>query len=102
MEIVKADVVMSVRGRDSGELFYVMQSDGEYALIVNGRDRRLEKPKKKKLKHLQFVESGEGRAAQKLREGERLANSEIRRELASKAASLEVKGGMHIGEGRHD
>ena len=102
MGIEKADVVRSLRGRDSGQLFLVAETCGEYAMIVNGRSRRLEKPKKKKLRHLELVGSGDGRAAGKLRAGDRLSNSEIRRELRSRATANEEKGGMHCGEGRHD
>ena len=51
MAIEKADVVRSLAGRDAGELFFVSSTDGEYAQIVNGRDRRTDRPKRKKLKH---------------------------------------------------
>ena len=85
MAIEKADVVRSLAGRDAGELFYVSSTDGEYAYIVNGRDRGLEKPKKKKLKHLEPVERGWDRTDQKLRSGDKVTNSELRRALASKA-----------------
>ncbi len=85
MAIEKADVVRSLAGRDAGELFFVSSTDGEYAYIVNGRDRRLEKPKKKKLKHLKRVERGTDRVDLKLRSGEKVTNSELRRALAEKA-----------------
>ncbi len=84
MEIEKADVVRSLAGRDAGELFYVISTDGRYARIVNGRDRRTDRPKKKKLRHLEFVERGRGRTDEKLRQGERVTNSELRRALAEK------------------
>ena len=98
MEIKKADVVRSLAGRDAGEIFFVSSTDGQYAAIVNGRDRRLEKPKTKKLKHLQFVERSADRTDQKLRDGEKVTNSELRRALADKAGALD-KGGMQNGEG---
>ena len=85
MDIEKADVVRSLRGRDAGELFFVSSTDGVYAMIVNGRERRIDKPKKKKLKHLEFVERGMDRTDLKLRAGERVTNSELRRALAEKA-----------------
>ncbi len=85
MEIEKADVVKSLAGRDAGELFYVLSTDGQYALIVNGKDRRTDKPKKKKLRHLAFVERGLGRTDEKLRQGDRVTNSELRRALAERA-----------------
>ena len=98
MEMVKADVVRSLRGRDSGELFFVLTVDGDYAMIVNGKDRRIEKPKKKKLKHLAFVERSEDRTDQKLRSGDKVTNSELRRALLAKRQGEEAEGGMHDGE----
>ena len=96
MELQKGDVVRSLQGRDAGELFFVTESDGLYALIADGKGRRIEKPKKKKLKHLRFVERSDDRTDMKLRAGEKVTNSELRRALAGKAGE-EEKGGMHIG-----
>lgn len=46
-------VVKSKAGRDIGELFLVYKVlDENFVLIVNGKSRLLEKPKKKKIKHL--------------------------------------------------
>ncbi len=98
MAIEKADVVRSLAGRDRGELFFVTGLEENYASIVNGRDRRLEKPKRKKLKHLAFVERSADRTDQKLRDGEKVTNSELRRALAAKLGADE-KGGMPNGEG---
>ncbi len=96
MDIQKADVVRSLQGRDAGNLFFVLECDGEYAMIADGRGRRLEKPKKKKLKHLELVGRSDDRTDAKLRSGEKVSNSELRRALADKAGE-EEKGGMHIG-----
>ncbi len=102
MSIEKADVVRSIRGRDSGKLFYVIETDGRCAYIANGRDRRIEKAKKKKLKHIQYVATVDDRISGKLRDGERVTNAEIRRALAAIEEKHGEQGGMHIGEGRHD
>ena len=82
MEILKADTVLSTAGRDRGKLFYVIETEGVYALIANGRDRRLEHPKRKKLKHIRKVPRAESRIAGKIRSGEKVLNSELRRDLA--------------------
>ena len=50
MEISKSDVVLSTAGRDKGLLFYVIETDGVYASLVNGKERKLEQPKRKKAK----------------------------------------------------
>ena len=82
-EISISDIIVSTAGRDQGKLFYVIGTEGVYVLIANGKDRKLEHPKKKKLKHVRFVTRIESRVAAKLRTGEKVLNSEMRRELAA-------------------
>jgi len=77
-----ADVVMSTAGRDEGRLYYVIEADETYLSLVNGKDRRVEKPKRKKCKHTKMVLRSETRVAQKLRDGEKVLSSEIRKDLA--------------------
>ncbi len=77
-----ADVVQSTAGRDAGALYYVIEADDTWLLLVNGKDRSLEKPKRKKCKHTKKVLRSETRVAQKLRAGDKVLNSELRRDLA--------------------
>ena len=77
-----SDVVLSTAGRDQGELFYVIEADETYVMLANGKDRTLEKPKRKKLRHIQKVLRSETRVAEKLRLGDKVLNSELRRDLA--------------------
>ena len=81
-EFMIADVVRSTAGRDQGGLFYVIGTDETYLFLVNGKDRSLEKPKRKKRKHACKVLRSETRVAQKLRSGDKVLNSELRRDLA--------------------
>ncbi|SMC75819.1 KOW domain-containing RNA-binding protein [Papillibacter cinnamivorans] len=82
MDIVKSHVVVSLAGRDKGKLFLALDTDGEYVLIADGRGRKQEKPKRKKRKHIQFVSESNSYAAAKIRNGEKVLNSEIRKALA--------------------
>ena len=77
-----SDVVIATAGRDQGKLFYVIGTDPVYLILANGKDRKLEKPKRKKRKHIQKVLRSETRVAEKLRNGDRVLNSELRRDLA--------------------
>ena len=77
-----ADVVRSTAGHDAGKLFYVIEADETFLTLVNGKDRSLEKPKRKKRKHAQKVLRSETRVAEKLRLGDKVLNSELRRDLA--------------------
>ena len=89
LEFMIADVVMSMAGRDEGKLFYVIASDETYLTLVNGKDRSLEKPKKKKRKHAKKVLRSETRVAEKLRAGDKVLNSELRRDLAYLSRELQ-------------
>ncbi len=70
-------------GRDRGQLFYVIDADEQYVYLADGKSRRLEKPKRKKRKHVQQIPRTESRIAEKIRNGEKVLNSELRKELAS-------------------
>ena len=52
MDIVTGSVVRATAGRDKDKFFVVLQTEGGYALIADGRRRRVEHPKRKKLIHL--------------------------------------------------
>ena len=77
-----SDVVISTAGRDCGQLFYCVETDGVYAHLVNGKDRTLDKPKRKKLKHVSKVLRAETRVAAKIASGDKVLNTELRKDLA--------------------
>ncbi len=52
MSIEKGSIVRASAGRDKGGFFVVLDADSEFAYIADGRTRRIERPKKKKLIHL--------------------------------------------------
>ena len=52
MDVSRSDLVQSVAGRDKGMLFYVIDTDGVYVSLANGKERRVERPKRKKEKHV--------------------------------------------------
>ena len=82
MDAQRSDIVLSLAGRDRGSYFFVLETDGEYVLLADGRRRRAEHPKRKKRKHIQVVARTDSPAACKLRAGGTVQNSELRRELA--------------------
>lgn len=53
MDITVGTIVYSKAGHDKGNLFMTLSVEGGYALIADGKTRRIEKPKRKKLIHLQ-------------------------------------------------
>ena len=81
-DIKISDVVVSTTGRDQGNWFYVIAEDQTFLFLANGKDRTLDKPKRKKRKHVQKVLRSETRVANKLRLGDKVLNGELRRDLA--------------------
>ena len=59
-----SDVVMTTAGRDAGQWFYVIDADPVLLFLANGKDRTLEKPKRKKRKHVAKVLRSETRVAE--------------------------------------
>ena len=94
-DLTIADVVVSTAGRDAGHLFYVLEADDTYLMLVDGKGRTIEKPKRKKRKHTSKVLRSETRVAEKLRSGDKVLNSELRRDLAY--ISREMQSNNHGG-----
>ena len=88
--IYVSDVVVSTAGRDQGRLYYVISTDEMFLMLVNGKDRTLDKPKRKKLRHVQKVLRSETRVAAKIASGDKVLNSELRRDLAYFAREMQA------------
>ena len=84
-----ADVVASTAGREKDKWYYVVNLDDTYLFLANGKDRRIEKPKRKKRKHAVKVLRSETRVAAKLLAGDKVLNSELRRDLAYLSQQLQ-------------
>ena len=69
-----ANLVQATAGREQGKYFFVLETDGEYLLLADGKSRRLEKPKRKKRKHIEQIPRTESRIAEKIRNGEQGKN----------------------------
>ena len=83
MEIDRSSLIVSKAGRDKGQLFFVIDADEQYVYLADGKSRKLEKPKRKKRRHVQAAFQTESRIAEKIRNGDKVLNSELRRELAA-------------------
>lgn len=92
MEIEKSSIVKSLAGHDKGNIFYVIDTQGEYVLLADGKGRKIERPKRKKLKHVALEAKIESRVSNKLRNGDKVLNSELRRELAEYSQTSTLTG----------
>lgn len=81
-DIVVGQLVKSKSGRDSQRLFLVLEIlDDNYVLIVDGDLRRLDKPKKKKIKHLIVYHTVLDDLREKKNIGAKINNAYIRKLL---------------------
>ncbi|WP_215492169.1 KOW domain-containing RNA-binding protein [Fenollaria sporofastidiosus] len=81
-DIVVGQLVKSKSGRDMMRLFLVYGVvDDAHVLLVDGKLRKLEKPKLKKIKHLIVYHTIVEDFQKKVEENSRLTNSQIRKYL---------------------
>lgn len=85
-EIQLGCVVLSEAGRDKGRFFVVVGLEEGFARIADGKMRGAEKPKLKKRKHLRFAGLYDCRTADKIKQGERVHNIELRRMISEFSA----------------
>ena len=78
-----SDIVLSLTGRDRGQLMLVVAEEGDFLLLANGRARRAENPKRKRRKHVALVGESHSLVAEKIRSSEKITNSELRKAIAA-------------------
>ena len=83
MDIARSNIVKSIAGRDAGSLFFVLAAEGDFLLLADGKQRRLENPKRKRRKHVALVGESHSLVAEKIRSSEKITNSELRKAIAA-------------------
>ena len=73
MNITAGTVVISRAGHDCGRAMLVVRIDGGFLFVADGKERKLEKPKKKNRKHV--------RATSRVIESAGLTDRSLRRTL---------------------
>lgn len=84
MNLQEGDVVVATAGKEKNQIFVVLEIDGKFCYLVDGKRLKLTKPKKKSLKHVQKA-SKIGFDAQKLKSGQENVNAEIRKFLKERS-----------------
>ncbi len=75
-------IVISKAGRDNGRRFIVLKLEGDCAYLSDGDLRKVDKPKKKKIKHIQKTNSVSQLVKSRLENGGQIENFEIRQALS--------------------
>ena len=55
MEAKLGMIVKSAAGHDKENFLVITAIDGDFAFIADGKERKLDSPKKKRMKHLRFT-----------------------------------------------
>jgi len=77
--------VISKAGRDEGRTFLVVEElDENYVLISDGDTHRMEKPKKKKRRHLRVAREATAKITARLNAESKMENHEVREWLSHK------------------
>lgn len=79
--IAVGSVVLSTQGRDKGGYFLVTAVGENFVLIADGGSRKLSAPKKKNVKHISDSGVKLEMIAQKLAEGKKVFDSEVKSAL---------------------
>ncbi len=90
--VVIGQLVVSKRGRDRGEPYLVLEIiDEAFVYLVDGDKRRIENPKRKNIKHLQFYPVAAEHLAQQWEAGQQVGNSEVRKVIAAFMQAVDDK-----------
>ena len=82
-------IVRSMAGRDEGRLFMVIQEiDEDFVLVANGRLRGMDRPKKKRRKHLKPTGAMVASAKARLEQGPAIEDHELRAWLREEEEKL--------------
>ncbi len=68
-------------GRDSGMYFIVVEADEKYVSLVDGTMRKVERPKRKKIKHVEMTEFYIESIAEKITSGKKISNQDVKKAL---------------------
>jgi len=70
--------VISRAGRDKGNIYIICAVDGDFVLVADGSRRPLEKPKRKRVKHLKLLPELFEKLSEKFREGKKIHDTELK------------------------
>ena len=91
MDIIPADLVEVTAGRDKGKYFAVIKVTEDNCLLVcDGKNRRVENPKRKNPKHIKTTGYSLELIKNKLNKGNEINNSDIRKSITEGKRALGI------------
>lgn len=77
-------IVLSKSGRDKGRYFFIVKVlDADYIYLADGDLRKIESPKKKKIKHVKLTDYKDERLNKIISENKKVTNALLKRSLNS-------------------
>ena len=77
MEYTVGQVVYSKCGHDKGKAFIVTEIEEDFLYLTDGKSRKMDKPKKKKTKHVQIINYYDDELKTKIENGEYLLDADF-------------------------
>ena len=85
------DIVLATAGRDEKRYFVVISViDDLYVHIADGKSRRVDNPKKKKVKHIKLIRKSDGEFAESILRNGKHNNSALRKAIDEYKKSMEI------------
>lgn len=81
MEWKKGMLAISKAGHDKDDWYVVSEVEEQTVLLINGKNRTIDRPKRKKKKHLQPVNEVPENLQEKLQDKKQWTNEEVKRAL---------------------
>ncbi|MDF2945229.1 MAG: hypothetical protein K0S01_4087 [Herbinix sp.] len=79
-EFIIGGYAVSMAGHDSGKCYVIYQKDSEYVYLVDGKIRTIDRPKKKKIMHVQMLDQSNQTLTDKVI-NKSVINEEIKRAI---------------------
>ena len=68
----------SIAGHDHNNIYVTIDADDEYVYLVDGKIRKVNNPKKKKLKHVQLIKRTDDTITGRINNNVALSNEDIK------------------------
>ena len=82
MDSLVGRIATSKAGHDRTQLYVILAEDGDFVSLCDGRLKTIDKPKKKRKKHVQMINrTVNEELLQRLRENEKVLDEEIKYEI---------------------